>query len=133
MLIGLCSKTRMKTGNSEFRCAQRMKFIRNGGHPLTEANYTVLDVAERYDVHRDTAYKGIRSGDPMFPEARPTGYGRRPRLVISREAIEICDRNRLAFYRTTPSWHDNFVPGSPAAPPRRSARAVIAEIRQRSK
>lgn len=116
---------RYKLGSSEMRSAMRMHEILKGHHPLTQDTYTVQEIADRYDLHRDTAYKAIRAGDPMLPRAEPLREGIRPRLVIGRAAVAACDWDRVTFYRTTPSWHTKFVVGAPPAPPRRSARAVL--------
>jgi transposase len=116
-----------RRARSEPRCASYMYEILRGAWPLTRQVYTVEEVAQRYGVHRDTAYKGIRSGDPMYPRAEPAGDGPRPRLLIRRDEIAACDRRRLEFYRTTPSWHKLFREVDAVPPPRRSARAVLAE------
>lgn len=111
--------------SSEQRCARHMYCIMRGWTPLKLPTYTVDEVAERYGVHRDTAYKGIRARSPMFPAAQRKNDGPRAWLSVTREALEQCDRDRLAFYKTTPSWYRKYVKGSPAAPPRRAARMVI--------
>ena len=89
---------------SEPNCAYRMMQIQAGRLPLTQDEYTPADVAERYGVHRDTVYKGVRSGDGMYPMPRPA-TGDRPRLAFTKEAVAICDRNRIAVYKRTPSWY----------------------------
>jgi hypothetical protein len=116
-----------RSAASERRCAQRMYEIGRGMWRLTQATYTVEEVAMRYAVHRDTAYKGIRSGDPMYPHAVPAGDGPRPRLLVPREEIAKCDRRRIAFYVTTPSWFRLFRELDAVPPPRRSARAILAD------
>ena len=111
---------------SEPRCALRMRQIELGRFLLTEAWYKAFEVAERYDVHEQTLYKGAPVGHPLYPVATAEGTGERPRIMFSREAIEAADRARLLFYKTTPSWHQMMRSDAPA-PPRRSAAAVIAE------
>ena len=110
---------------SEPRCALRMRQIELGRFPLKEAWYSAIEVAERYDVHDQTLFKGARVGHALYPVATAVGTGRRPRIQFSREAIEACDRARLLFYKTTPSWHDLLKINEPA-PRRRSAAAVMA-------
>lgn len=123
---------RYKQGSSEIRCAVRMYEIFSGRHPQTKETYTVREIAERDDLHRDTVYKSIRAGDPMLPLAQLLRERVRPRLVVRRDAVVTCDQNRLVFYRTTPSWSRNFIVGSPQAPPRRSARVVLNELTVRT-
>ena len=106
-----------------------MREILAGLHPIAQDAYTVEEIADRYDVDQCTAYKGIRRSDGMYPTPEARAGGVRPRVVIRGEAVEACDRNRVAFYRTTPSWNQRFVNGAPAAPLRRSARVVIADLR----
>ena len=110
---------------SERRCAHRMHLIMRGRRPLDEGTYTVDEIAERYDVHRDTVYKGIRAGSPLFPRAGRKGAGPKAWLYFTAESIETSDRNRIAFYKTTPSWHGLFGAGASAAPVRRAATQVI--------
>ena len=110
---------------SEPRCALRTRQIELGRFLLTEAWYKAFEVAERYDVYEQTLYKGAQVGHPLYPVATAEGTGERPRIKFSREAIEACDRARLLFYKTTPSWHEMMRINEPA-PPRRSAAAVIA-------
>ena len=111
---------------SEPRCALRMRQIELRRFPLTQAWYTAFEVAERYEVHFQTLYKGARVGHALYPVATAEGTGDKPRIKFSREAIEACDRARLLFYKTTPSWHEMMRSDVPA-PPRRSAAAVVAE------
>ena len=127
-----------RDAKSEPRCARRMRAIELGRFLLTKAWYTAIEVAERYDVHDQTVYKGARLGQALYPVATAVvtadttavvtaeGTGERPRIKFSREAIEACDRARLLFYKTTPSWHQMMRSDAPA-PRRRSAAAVIAE------
>jgi hypothetical protein len=119
-------------GPSELVCSFRMREIELGRHPLSQDWYSAWDVAERYGVNVQSVYDGIREAHVLFPQSEVTGNGSRPRRRFSREAIEACDQRRLWFYKTTPSWHAKFVPGAPAAPPRRSAEVVIAEAKRRS-
>lgn len=112
---------------SERWCAAAMRSILAGRYPLGGDDLTAEQVAERYRVHRDTVYKGVRSGSPLFPVASRKGRGPKAPLRFSPAAVAEADRNRIAFYKTTPSWHDLFGDGATAAPPRRSAKAVIAE------
>ena len=51
-----------------------------------EDKYEPVDVAERYDVHRDTVNRGVRRGDPLYPDAVLLGNGCKPRLMVTREA-----------------------------------------------
>lgn len=95
--------------------------------PLTQAWYTALEVAERYEVHFQTLYKGARDGHALYPVATAEGTGVRSRIKFSREAIEACDRARLLFYKKTPSWYEMMGLDASLAPRRRSAAAVIAE------
>ena len=74
---------------------------------------------------RDTVYKGIRAGSPLFPQAGRKGAGPKAWLHFTTESIETSDRHRIAFYKTTPSWHDLFGAGASAAPVRRAAAQVI--------
>ena len=107
-----------------------MRQIELGRFLLKKAWYTAIEVAERYDVHDQTVYKGARLGEALYPVSTAVvtaeGTGERPRILFSREAIEAADRARLLFYKTTPSWHQMMRSDAPA-PPRRSAAAVIAE------
>ena len=104
-----------------------MRQIELGQFRLTEAWYRAFEVAERYDVHEQTLYKGARIGHPLYPVATAVGTGKRPRIQFSREAIEACDRDRLLFYKKTPSWYEMMGLDASLAPRRRSAAAVIAE------
>lgn len=113
---------------SERRCANRMHQIMRGGFALDEDTYTVDDIAERYDVHRDTVYKGIRAGSPLFPQASRKGPGPKAWLHFTMASIRTSDRNRIAFYKTTPSWHELFGGGASAAPVRRAATKVIQAL-----
>ena len=117
----------MSTGAvpSERRCAHRMHLIMRGRRPLDQGIYTVDEIAERYDVHRDTVYKGVRAGSPLFPRPGRKGAGPKAWLHFTAASIETSDRNRIAFYKTTPSWHDLFGAGASAAPMRRAATQVI--------
>jgi len=111
--------------SSEEKCAYQMKRILDGELPLDEDEYWVIDIAERYHVHIDTAFKGIRRGDPMFPRSHPLGDGPKPRIAIARAEVQSCDERRLTFYRTTPSWIRAFENGSDDFPRRKSARALL--------
>lgn len=102
-----------------------MHGIMRGRFPLDFDVFTVNDIAERYDVHRDSVYKGIRAGSPLFPRAGRKGAGPKAWLHFTLESIRTCDQNRLTFYKTTPSWHELFGAGASAAPVRRSATKVI--------
>lgn len=115
-------------GASERRCAYRMHEIMRGGFALDEDIYTVDDIAERYDVHRDTVYKAIRAGSPLFPQASRKGSGPKAWLHFTTASIQTSDRNRVAFYKTTPSWHDLFGDGASAAPVRRAATEVVQAL-----
>ncbi len=123
------AKPAYATGNarSEPRCADQMLRIAQGLAPLMKRDYTVLEVAERYAVHFDTVYKGVRRGDPMYPLAVRSGPGSRSALKFSRSAIQTCDQARIDFYRTTPSGTVLFCGAFAVVPPRRSARIVISE------
>lgn len=110
---------------SERRCAYRMHEIMRGMFALDGDTYSVDDIAERYDVHRDTVYKGIRAGSPLFPLASRKGDGPKAWLHFTLASIRTSDRNRIAFYKTTPSWHELFGDGASAAPARRAAAVVI--------
>ena len=114
---------------SERRCAQRMYEILRGNHPVVGDDYRVVDIAERYAVHPDTVYKGVRDGCPLFPKAHRKGKGPKAWLYFRAAAITECDRNRIAFYENTPSWHELYGDGAASAPPRRSAAAVLASQR----
>ena len=107
-----------------------MRMIELGRQTLVKEWYTAFEVADRYEVHFQTVYKGARPGQALYPVATAVvtakGTGKKPRIMFSREAIEACDRARLLFYKTTPSWHEMMRSNVPAAP-RRSAAAVIAE------
>lgn len=114
---------------SERRCAQRMYEILKGNDPVVGDEYGVADIAERYAVHPDTVYKGVRDGRPLFPTAHRKGKGPKAWLYFSAAAITECDLNRIAFYETTPSWHEFYGNGAASAPPRRSAATVLASQR----
>jgi hypothetical protein len=116
----------VKATASEQRCARRMRLIEQGHLPVDTNEYGVGDIAERYEVHRDTVYKGVRAQSPLFPQGSRKGSGPKAWLYFSPEAILACDLRRIAFYRTTPSWHEYFGKGASAAPARRSAKALIA-------
>jgi len=116
---------------SEPRCACRMRRIELGKFPLEPRLYTAFEVAERYEVHFQTLYKGARVGHALYPVPTAEGKGPRSRIKFSRAAIEACDQARLLFYKTTPSWHQMMGSDSSLAPPRRSAAAVIAEREHR--
>ena len=118
---------------SELRCARRMRLIAQGRFPLEEAWYTALEAANRYEVHVQSVYDGIRFGHALYPVAVASGDGPRPRRQFSREAIKACDRTRLLLYKTTPSWHEEAGFDASRAPPRRSAATVIAEHEQRKR
>ena len=113
---------------SERRCAARMYLIMRGGRPLQDEQYNVDELAERYLVHVGTVYRGVRLESPLFPRATRIGTGPRAWLYFTATAIEACDRNRIRFYRTTPSWHDLYGEGASAAPARRSAKALIQPV-----
>ena len=110
---------------SESQCAYQMSRIENGDMPLDAEIYYVCDVAYRYRVREDTVFKGMRSGDPMYPRSHPLGNGPRPRIAVTREEMELCDERRLAFYETTPSWIKRFEPSTDVFPQRISARALL--------
>ena len=111
---------------SEERCARRMKKILDGKYPLEDKPlFYVYEVAERYGVHDDTASKGIRSRNPLYPLAHPLGTGPRPRIAISRSEILACDKRRIKFYQTTPSWMKNFENFDGTFPTRISAREMF--------
>ncbi|MBV5347057.1 hypothetical protein JZU46_02410 [bacterium] len=110
---------------SESQCAHQMKRIEDGELPLDEDIYFVIDIAERYHVREDTVFKGVRSGDPMYPRSHPLGSGPRPRIAMTREEVEACDARRLAFYKTTPSWIRHFECTQDGFPARKSARSLL--------
>ena len=113
---------------SERRCAYRMYEIKAGHYRLMEDKYELVDVAERYDVHRDTVYRGVRRGDPLYPDAVLLGNGPRPRLMVMREALKACDTRRIAFYKTTPSWLKLDGLDDVKPPTRLSARMLLAPM-----
>lgn len=123
--------THYRGRKSEPRCALRMRLIELGRFPLDKAWYTPLEVADRYEVHVQSVYDGIRIGHALYPVAHAVGDGPRPRRQFSREAVEACDRARLLFYRTTPSWFELTGSDSSSAPPRRSAAEVITAAEHR--
>lgn len=114
--------------SSEMRCARHMFLILRGHYPLDQDVYNPDDIAARYGVRPDTVYRAVRAGDPLYPVAYRKGVGPKAWLFFSREAVEKCDRDRLAFYRTTPSWHAKYMANPTPAPPRRAAKVVIAEV-----
>lgn len=124
--------THYRDAKSERRCARRMRVIELGQFRLQRPWYSVFEVAERYEVHFQTLYKGARVGHALYPVTTAEGKGPRSRIKFSREAIEACDRARLLFYKTTPSWHEMMGFDASLAPPRRSAAAVIAESERRN-
>ena len=87
-----------------------------------------MDVAERYDVDRDTVCRGVRRGDPLYPDAVLLGNGCRPRLMVTREALKACDARRIAFYKTTSSWLRLDGLDDVKPPPRLSARVLLAPM-----
>jgi hypothetical protein len=103
--------------------------ILEGEDQVVGDEYGVADIAERYAVHPVTVYKGVRNGSPLFPTAHRKGKGPKAWLYFSAAAIAECDLNRIAFYKTTPSWHEFYGDGAASAPPRRSAVAVVASQR----
>jgi hypothetical protein len=102
-----------------------MLSIQNGWYPIYEIEWSVDDVADRYQVHRDTVYKGVRADSPLFPKATRKGTGPKAWLYFTPEDIRQCDQSRIAFYQTTPSWQVLLGQDAGAAPPRRSAREVV--------
>ena len=112
-------------GASERRCAQRMYAIKLGRIPVEGGDYTVDEVAERYDVHRDTVYKGVRACSLLFPQADRKGAGPKAWLHFTSKSVETSDQFRIAFYETTPSWHEFFGDGASAAPARRAAAKLF--------
>ena len=111
---------------SEAQCAQRMKGILDKKTQLeNKLNFFVHEVASRYGVHIDTAYKGIRSGDPLYPLSHALGAGARPRIAIAREQIIACDKRRIEFYKNTPSWCKNDEDFDGTFPIRISAREMF--------
>ena len=111
---------------SEEQCARIMRKIQEKQRPLDKkAVFFVYEVAERYGVHMDTAFKGIRSGDPLYPRSHPLGTGPRPRIGIFREEIVECDKRRIKFYKTTPSWIKNYEDGDGTFPKRISAQKMF--------
>ena len=109
------------------RCARHMFLILRGHNPLDQDAYNPGDIAARYGVRPDTVYRAVRVGDPLYPVAHRKGVGPKAWLFFSPEAVARCDRDRLAFYRTTPSWHAKYMADPTPAPPRRAAKVVIAE------
>lgn len=105
-----------------------MRFIEMGHLPVDINAYSVQDVAERYDVHRDTVYKGIQSESPLFPKPSRINAGPKAWVHFTPEAIIECDQNRIAFYKTTPSWHELYGEGASAAPIRLAAKKVVRMI-----
>ena len=114
-----------KSTESERRCAERMLSIQRGWFPIDDGEWSVDDIADRYQVHRDTVYKGVRSRSPLFPKASRKGTGPKAWLYFAPEDIRERDQNRIAFYQTTPSWKVLTGQEAKAAPPRRSARDVL--------
>ncbi len=110
---------------SERRCAERMLAIQRGWYPIDSDEFSVDEIADRYQVHRDTVYKGVRSGSPLFPKATRKRTGPKAWLYFSSEDVRDCDQNRIAFYQTTPSWKVLTGQEAKAAPPRRSAKEVL--------
>jgi len=102
-----------------------MAEISRGQHPLVGELFTVQEVADRYEVHRDTAYKAIRAGHVLYPEAIEDGVGPRPRLLVWRQAVEACDERRLTYYRTTAAWHGMSGNGIKPPPRRVSGKRAI--------
>ena len=85
----------------------------------------MYDIAERYHVREDTVFKGIRSGDSMYPRSHPLGSGPRPRIAITREEVAACDERRLAFYKPSPIWIRHYECTMEVFPARKSARALL--------
>lgn len=118
---------RPRNPNSEVACALRMREIEIKAKWMTLSKpfYDVHEVAERYYVHVQTVYRGMKAKDPMYPFPETIGNGPRPRLRVSREALEACDQRRIQFYRTTPSWLPNGHPQRPEKFTRTNARKVL--------
>ena len=114
---------------SELRCARHIFGVMRGNYELDQDEYTVDDIAARYGVRTDTVYRAVRAGDPLYPAAHRKGQGPKAWLYFSRAAVAQCDQDRLAFYRTTPSWMRLHGEEAGSAPPRRAARVVIAEFK----
>ena len=125
--------THYRGARSEPRCARKMRLIEQGKFPLEKSWFKAREVSERYEVNLQSVYDGGRVGHVLYPECVADGVGKRPRIKFSREAIEACDRRRLVFYKTTPSWYQMRKNDASLAPPRRSAAAVIAEDERRKR
>lgn len=113
---------------SEVICAQHMLSIAEGRHPLLEDEYLIEDVAHRYGVTRDAVYRGIRKGSPLYPRAVKEGKGPKGWLLITRKAMEACDKRRLKFYKTTPSWQKLKGLDGKKLPKRVSAKALLGPL-----
>ena len=58
---------------SERRCALRMRQIELGSYRLDKPWCTPLEVADRYEVHVQSVYDGIRFGHALYPMAHAVG------------------------------------------------------------
>ncbi len=116
-----------RTESSELRCARHMFLVMRGHYELDQDEYTVDDIAIRYGVRADTVYRAVRAGDPLYPAAHRKGQGLKAWLYFSRATVAQCDQDRLAFYKTTPSWKRLHGEEAGSASPRRAAHVVIAE------
>jgi len=118
-----------RSESSELRCARHMYWVTRGHFELDQEEYTVDEIATRYGVRADTVYRAVRARDPLYPAAHRKGQGPKAWLYFSRAAVAQCDRDRLAFYETTPSWKRLHGEEAGSAPPRRAAHVVIAEFK----
>ena len=110
---------------SEINCAIRMKMIASGLLPIDQSFYEVADVALRYGVHEKTVYAGIKTENPLFPVSVSRMLGSRSRIYFLMDEIEACDKRRIQFYQTTPSWLESDDPARLKKFLRRSARSVL--------
>ena len=121
------AKSQQSSGSEE-QCARRMKDIFDKKNVLEQkSTFFIFEVAQRYGVHLDTAYKGIRSDDPLYPRSHALGNGTRPRIAIARDEIIACDERRIKFYKNTPSWCKNYEEFDGKFPIRISARQMFSK------
>lgn len=113
---------------SDVVCADRMRQIQQGRLPVEDEPYLIDDFAERYQVHRATVYKGVKSESPPFPVAHRMSAGFNARLHFTPQSIRECDARRTQFYKSTPSWNLLFGDGPGTAPLRRAATDLDAAL-----
>ena len=102
--------------------------IESGLLPVDQPFYEVADVAARYGVHEKTVYAGMKAADPLYPFPVCRRPGTSTRVFVVMDEIHACDKRRIQFYRTTPSWLELGDLERLKKSVRRSARDVLATL-----